>query len=56
MAGPFDIETAPVARGFFLGDYEGLASVGNAFAPFFVQANTGDTANRTDAFFTNAGP
>ncbi len=56
VAGPFDIETAPVARGFFLGDYEGLASVGNAFAPFFVQANTGDTANRTDAFFTTVGP
>jgi Neuraminidase (sialidase) len=51
----FDIEAAPVARGFFLGDYEGLASVGNTFAPFFVQANTGNTANPTDAFATFPG-
>ncbi len=56
VAGSFDIETAPVARGFFLGDYEGLASIGNNFAPLFIQTNTGNTANRTDAFFTTAGP
>ncbi len=54
VAGPFDIETAPVARGFFLGDYEGLAALGNAFAPFLIQTNSGNTANRTDAFFTTA--
>lgn len=54
VAGPFDIETAPVARGFFLGDYEGLATFGNVFAPFFIQTNSGNTANRTDAFFTTA--
>jgi hypothetical protein len=52
----FDIEIAPVAGGYFLGDYEGLASIGNGFVPFFIQANTGNTANRTDAFFTTAGP
>jgi hypothetical protein len=52
VAGPFDIEIAPVARGYFLGDYQGLASTGNAFAPFFILGNTGNTANRTDAFFT----
>lgn len=56
IVGPFDIETAPVARGYFLGDYEGLAHVGNRFVPLFVQANTGNTANRTDAFFTTVGP
>ncbi len=54
VAGPFDIEQAPVAGGLFLGDYEGLASVGDAFAPFFVQANGGQPANPTDAFFTTA--
>ncbi len=56
LAGPFDIETAPFARGYFLGDYEGLASLGNRFVPFFIQTNTGNTANRTDAFFTTVGP
>lgn len=52
LSGPFDMETAPFSRGFFVGDYEGLTNIGNAFVPFFVQANTGNTANRTDAFFT----
>ena len=56
VAGSFDIEIAPVARGFFLGDYEGLATIGNGFVPFFIQGNTGNTANRTDAFFTTVGP
>lgn len=56
IAGSFDIETAPVARGFFLGDYEGLTTIGNNFAPFFIQTNSGNTSNRTDAFFTTVGP
>jgi hypothetical protein len=56
VAGPFDIETAPVAQGYFLGDYEGLASAGNAFVPFFIQTNSGNTLNRTDAFATSVGP
>ncbi len=56
VAGSFDMETAPVARGFFVGDYEGLASTGNNFRPFFIQANSGNTSNRTDAFFTTVGP
>jgi hypothetical protein len=51
----FDIEQAPVARGYFLGDYEGLTSAGATFMPFFVQAETAP-ANPTDAFFTTVGP
>jgi hypothetical protein len=31
VEGPFDIERAPIARGFFLGDYEGLDSIGTTF-------------------------
>jgi len=50
VSGSFDIETAPVARGYFLGDYEGLATVGNDFLTFFVMANSGNFANRTDVF------
>lgn len=56
VAGAFDIETAPVARGYFLGDYQGLANVGTVFVPLFIQTNSGNTANRTDAFFTTVGP
>jgi hypothetical protein len=29
VVGPFDMEQAPVARGFFLGDYHGFAATGN---------------------------
>jgi hypothetical protein len=35
----FDEETAPVSRGYFIGDYEGLAQNGSTFKPFFVQTN-----------------
>lgn len=47
---PFDLATAPNARGYFLGDYQGLTSVNNIFIPFFVKANSGDFSNRTDVF------
>ena len=49
----FDISDAPVApasRGYFLGDYMGLASRGSAFANLYVVA-TPDTTNRTDVIF-----
>ncbi len=55
VAGPFDMETAPIARGLFVGDYEGLTTTGNTFLALFVQT-TGDPANRTDVFFARAGP
>jgi hypothetical protein len=29
LAGPFDMELAPFSRGYFLGDYQGLAAIGN---------------------------
>ena len=52
IAGSFDMLTAPFARGFFVGDYEGLTNIGTTFEPFFVQANSGNTTNRTDVFTT----
>ena len=52
VTGPFDMMTAPDAGGFFLGDYQGLGVSGMSFMPFFVAANSGDTANRTDVFTT----
>ena len=34
VAGPFDEEQAAYARGYFVGDYEGLVTIGNVFGPF----------------------
>jgi len=39
----FDSRTAPVARGFFLGDYEGLQPMGAGFAAMFVKTNCNST-------------
>jgi hypothetical protein len=50
VTGIFDLATAPIAEGLFLGDYQALGSVGEAFLPFYVQTNSGDLANRTDVF------
>ena len=59
IGGPFNMEAAPIARGFFVGDYSGLAtstgaqqtSNGNggadeasAFFPLFVMSNCRDTS------------
>jgi len=49
----FDITKAPVApasRGYFLGDYMGLASQGSVFANLYV-VTTANTSNRTDVMF-----
>jgi hypothetical protein len=54
VAGPFDEEQAPVAQGFFVGDYEGLASIGNDFLPLFVQA--GPVTGQSDAFAARVRP
>jgi hypothetical protein len=54
IAGPFDMRTAPFARGFFTGDYQGLASTNEGFVPFVVLANSGNVANRTDVFVAPA--
>ena len=44
--GPFDMEKAPVARGWFLGDYQGLAADGHDLILFFsVAINTEDSAD-----------
>jgi hypothetical protein len=56
ITGPFDMKTAPVAEGFFVGDYEGLATLGKSFQPFFVATNSGNLTNRTDVFTTTVTP
>jgi hypothetical protein len=49
----FDMRQAPFANGFFTGDYEGLASAGNDFTPFFSQPHGTDPSS---AFFRRVGP
>ena len=56
LGGPFDMKTAPNARGFFVGDYQGLDTALTTFLPFFIQTNTGDLSNRTDVFATTVTP
>ncbi|MBF6025392.1 sialidase family protein, partial [Lysobacter niastensis] len=50
VANVFDLDTAPNAGGYFLGDYQALRSRGNVFVPFYVKTSSGDTNNRTDVF------
>jgi len=49
VAGPFDLMSAPVARGFFLGDYEGLQSTGSGFIALFVMTNCNLSASDPNA-------
>jgi hypothetical protein len=55
---PYDMRQAPDARGYFVGDYEGLDWAGGGlkpgFKPFFVRSNDAMPANRTDVFATTA--
>jgi len=55
IAAAFDLAFAPTStatapEGFFLGDYQGLVSVGTTFVPLFARTNNGNPANRTDVF------
>ena len=49
----FNSRLAPVARGFFLGDYEGLGSSGTNVFPFFAQTTATDPAS---IFTRRVGP
>jgi hypothetical protein len=53
-ASSFDMRNAPVTRGFFTGDYEGLAAIGTEFRPVFVEA--GATPGTSTAVSTRVGP
>jgi hypothetical protein len=52
--GSFDFTTAPVARGFFLGDYAGLTSSGTTFTAFFGMSQPIATNGRSDTFSNSA--
>ncbi len=42
---PFDMAAAPIARGYFTGDYQGLAYDSSGFLTFFSQSHGGDGAS-----------
>jgi hypothetical protein len=64
----FDVRVAPFARGYFLGDYHGLAAYNDRFLGYTtitynglvdalaVSGNTTDTTNRTDVFAARIEP
>ncbi|GAC1656833.1 MAG: sialidase family protein [Candidatus Dormibacteraceae bacterium] len=52
LSGSWDMLTAPYARGYFVGDYEGLAAFDKGFVAVFGAANSGNINNRTDIFAT----
>ncbi|HEX6652145.1 MAG TPA: sialidase family protein [Thermoleophilaceae bacterium] len=59
LAGPFDMHQTPYARGYFVGDYQGLDSQGSAFRNLFTLGSPGsDTVfpnpNPTDEFIDSA--
>jgi hypothetical protein len=45
LYGPFDMEDAPVARGWFLGDYQGMAAAGPDLITFFGVATSNDQSD-----------
>jgi hypothetical protein len=56
VAGPFDEEQAAYARGFFVGDYEGMVTIGNVFGPFYGQAVSRAANNPSDVFYSTLTP
>jgi hypothetical protein len=51
VGGPFDMHQTPYARGYFVGDYQGLDSQGTAFRTLFTLGSPG-----SDTVFPNPNP
>jgi Neuraminidase (sialidase) len=61
LGGPFDMHQAPYARGYFVGDYQGLDSQGSDFRTLFTLANPGapgvfPNPNPTDEYTNTVTP
>ncbi|MFL6130761.1 MAG: sialidase family protein [Mycobacteriales bacterium] len=54
LGGPFDMENAPFARGYFLGDYQGLTAIGRDFLAFFSVSTAADNSADAVAVRTTA--
>jgi hypothetical protein len=52
LGAAFDMQNAPVVRGLFLGDYQGLDNIGTDFLAFF--ARTTDAPNSADVIAVRA--
>jgi hypothetical protein len=52
----FDESAAPLSRGFFLGDYEGLQPSGAGFQALFVKTNCNATDSTATTFTGDCGP
>lgn len=50
----YDLQSAPYADGYFVGDYQALVHSGTTFLPLFAMVNGEDQSNRTDIFFRPA--
>lgn len=55
VSGPFSLSMAPQSTwgnglAYFLGDYQGLASAGSTFVPFYSRTTGQGESNRTDVF------
>ena len=57
LGGPFDLHQAPYARGYFVGDYQGLDSQSSAFRALFTLASPASDGfpnpNPTDEFISD---
>lgn len=60
VAKDFDMRQAPRVGSspgaYFLGDYEGLATAGSSFLPFFARSNSQGSSHRTDILFASIHP
>ena len=56
LAPPFDMRTAPLSGGFFLGEYQGLEAAGRAFKIAATLTNSGSLTNRTDVYSRTTWP
>ena len=54
--GPFDMENAPVARGWFLGDYQGMAAISNDLTLFFAVSTAADNSADVIAIRASRNP
>ncbi len=56
VAGPFDLQRAPYARGFFMGDYMGIAGNGGSFDLLYVTPTPLGDPSVTAAYFVTVTP
>jgi hypothetical protein len=50
---PFELRQAPVAHGYFLGDYQALSSNGSAFSALYARTGGSVANNATEIVFAN---